>query len=87
MGYDELRPRIDEAVKTDPVFRFFAFHRTILPSACDNQRVVVCVTTKIYCGAIGSAHVVGWSTDLPSSFGVTKESRAKLTQRVAGLAC
>jgi hypothetical protein len=44
------------------------------------------VTTKIYVGAIGNARVVGWSTNLQSSFGVTKELRAKLAQRVAELA-
>jgi hypothetical protein len=44
------------------------------------------VTTKIYVGAFGSARVVGWSTNLQSSFGVTKDLRSQLAQRVAELA-
>jgi hypothetical protein len=44
------------------------------------------VTTKIYVGDFGNTHVVGWSTNLQSSFGVTKELRALLAQRVAEIA-
>jgi len=43
------------------------------------------VTTKIYVGTFGNARVVGWSTNLQSSFGVTKELRSQLAQRVAEL--
>jgi len=44
------------------------------------------VTTKFYVGTFGNARVVGWSTNLQSSFGVTKELRSQLAQRVAELA-
>ena len=44
------------------------------------------VTTTIYVGTFGNARVVGWSTNLQSSFGVTKELRSQLAQRVAELA-
>jgi hypothetical protein len=44
------------------------------------------VTTKFYVGTFGLARVVGWSTNLQSSFGVTKELRAQLARRVSELA-
>jgi len=44
------------------------------------------VTTKLFVGGIGSTQVIGWSTNLQSSFGVTKDLRAKLARRVGELA-
>ncbi len=38
------------------------------------------VTTKMYLGAFGSVRVIGWSTNLQSSFGVTNSLRAKLAR-------
>ncbi|MGO9148299.1 MAG: hypothetical protein ACLQEG_17055 [Acidimicrobiales bacterium] len=44
------------------------------------------VTTKLYVGTIGMTRAIGWSMNLQSSFGVTKELRAKLAQRVSEMA-
>jgi hypothetical protein len=44
------------------------------------------VTTRFCGGTIGVTRVVGWSTNLQSSFGVTNELRAKIAQRVSELA-
>jgi hypothetical protein len=40
------------------------------------------VTTRFVTGQIGVVKVVGWSTNLQSSFGVTNELRAKIAERV-----
>jgi hypothetical protein len=44
------------------------------------------VTTTLHTGEIESVRVIGWSTNLQSSFGVTRELRAKLARAVAQLA-
>jgi hypothetical protein len=43
------------------------------------------VRTKLHVGTIGEARVIGWSTNLQSSFGVTTELRNKLAVRIAAL--
>jgi hypothetical protein len=43
------------------------------------------VTTEIYTGWFGSVRVIGWSTNLQSSFGVTRLLRAQLGERVRRL--
>ena len=43
-------------------------------------------TTKIYKGEIEGVMVLGWSTNLQSSFGVTRVLRAKLAEQLATLA-
>jgi hypothetical protein len=43
------------------------------------------VTTQLYTGQIGDVQVIGWSTNLQSSFGVTNVLRAKLAERVGQL--
>jgi hypothetical protein len=44
------------------------------------------VTTRFVTGSIEGVKVVGWSTNLQSSFGVTKQLRAKIAERVSELA-
>lgn len=44
------------------------------------------VTCRVYIGSFESVHVIGWSTNLQSSFGVTTALRRKLAERVAELA-
>ncbi len=44
------------------------------------------VTTQLYIGRVDAVPVVGWSTNLQSSFGVTTELRRELAERVAFLA-
>lgn len=44
------------------------------------------VRTMLHVGAIRGIQVVGWSTNLQSSFGVTKELRNKLALRISELA-
>lgn len=43
------------------------------------------VTTRFYTGRIGNVHVIGWSTNLQSSFGVTRTLRAEIAVRVGEL--
>lgn len=43
------------------------------------------VTTQLYTGALGHVHVIGWSTNLQSSFGVTTELQTRLADRVRHL--
>jgi hypothetical protein len=40
------------------------------------------VTTQFYSGRFGEVQVIGWSTNLQSSFGVTNVLRARLAERV-----
>lgn len=42
-------------------------------------------TTKLYEGSLEGVRVLGWSTNLQSSFGVTKLLRTKLAERLATL--
>jgi hypothetical protein len=44
------------------------------------------VTTRFHTGVIAGVRVVGWSTNLQSSFGVTNELRAALAKHVSQLA-
>ncbi len=44
------------------------------------------VTARFVTGHIEGVKVVGWSTNIQSSFGVTKELRAKIAERVSQLA-
>lgn len=44
------------------------------------------VTARFVTGHIEGVKVVGWSTNIQSSFGVTKELRAKIAERVSELA-
>lgn len=44
--------------------------------------------TKLFVGSIsGNIKVVGWSTNIQSSFGVTRELRTEIARRVSSLAC
>jgi len=43
------------------------------------------VTAQFYTGRIGDVQVIGWSTNLQSSFGVTKMLRMRLAERVRRL--
>lgn len=43
------------------------------------------VTTSIFTGSFGDVRVVGWSTNLQSSFGVTRVLRVKLATRIGEL--
>ena len=43
------------------------------------------VTTRFFTGRFEDVKIVGWSTNLQSSFGVTNELRAKIAQRVSEL--
>ncbi len=43
------------------------------------------VTTQVYTGRIGAVQVIGWSTNLQSSFGVTSVFQMRLAERVRWL--
>jgi len=44
-------------------------------------------STSLYTGTLPSgARVIGWSVNLQSSYGITKELRMRLTERVGALA-
>jgi hypothetical protein len=43
------------------------------------------VTTQLYTGQIGDVRVIGWSTNLQSSFGVTTALQTRLAERVREL--
>jgi hypothetical protein len=43
------------------------------------------ITTKVYEGEIEGVTVLGWSTNLQSSYGVTRALRTKLAERLATL--
>ena len=43
------------------------------------------VTMQVYTGRIGAAQVIGWSTNLQSSFGVTSVFQMRLAERVRWL--
>lgn len=44
------------------------------------------VATRLFVGAVGRVRVIAWSTNLQSSFGVTKKLQAELARRVAAMA-